>query len=32
MEEEIEILKIVSSLDIPEFGNEEGLEGGVDDE
>ena len=32
MEEEIEKLAIVSSTDIPEYGNEEELEGAVVDE
>lgn len=30
MEEEIENLEITSSVEIPEYGNEEGLEGGVE--
>ena len=32
MEEEIEKVQIISSTEIPEFGNEDQLEGGVDDE
>ena len=32
MEEEIEKLEIVSTTEIPEFGNEEELEGAVADE
>ena len=32
MEEEIKNLNIISSIQIPEFGNEDQLEGGVDDE
>lgn len=32
MEEEIEKIETFSSLEIPEFGNEDNLEGVVDDE
>ena len=32
MEEEIEKLEVISTTEIPEFGNEEGLEGVVIDE
>lgn len=32
MEEEIKKLEIVSTTEIPEYGNEEQLEGGVEDE
>lgn len=32
MEEEIEKLNIISSTEIPEYGNEDQLEGVVDDE
>lgn len=32
MEEEIEKLEIVSSTEIPEYGNESDLEGAVEDE
>lgn len=32
MEEEIEKVQVISSTEIPEYGNEEQLEGVVDDE
>jgi hypothetical protein len=32
MNEEIEKVQIISSIEIPEYGNEEQLEGGVADE
>ena len=32
MEEQIEKVQIISSIEIPEYGNEDQLEGGVDNE